>query len=139
MKLEYLAPYLPYKLTMAYRDAVSHTKDYEYTLTEKELIDAISTCEHMPILRPLSDIDKPNDLVSNHESPLHFLVDTYYTHSEALTHLKRTCFEDNRWMYCMPLYIYSHLLEWHFDVFDLISRGEAIDINTLKKNSYGKV
>lgn len=33
-------------------------------------------------------------------------------------------------------YIVSQLIKWHFDIADLISKGEAIDVNTLEINPY---
>lgn len=32
--------------------------------------------------------------------------------------------------------LYQKLIEWHFDIADLISKREAIDVNTLKENPY---
>ena len=32
--------------------------------------------------------------------------------------------------------LYQKLIEWHFDIADLISKGEAIDVNTLEENPY---
>ena len=34
------------------------------------------------------------------------------------------------------LSLFQKLVEWHFDLADLISKGEAIDINTLEANPY---
>ena len=33
-------------------------------------------------------------------------------------------------------YIVSQLIKWHFDIADLISKGEAIDVNILEINPY---
>ena len=35
-----------------------------------------------------------------------------------------------------PFIIFQKLIEWHFDIADLISKGEAIDVNTLDINPY---
>ena len=32
--------------------------------------------------------------------------------------------------------LFLKLIEWHFDIADLISKGEAIDVNTLPENPY---
>ena len=34
------------------------------------------------------------------------------------------------------LLLFQKLIEWHFDIADLISKGEAIDVNTLEINPY---
>jgi len=34
------------------------------------------------------------------------------------------------------LSLFQKLVEWHFDLADLISKGEAIDVNTLEANPY---
>ena len=33
---------------------------------------------------------------------------------------------------CMPYNVINSLIEWHFDIFSLIDKGLAVDINTLK-------
>ena len=33
-------------------------------------------------------------------------------------------------------WIIQKLIEWHFDIADLISKGEAIDVNTLEEDPY---
>jgi len=36
----------------------------------------------------------------------------------------------------MQLSMFQKLIEWHFDVAELIEKGEAIDVNTLPENPY---
>lgn len=33
----------------------------------------------------------------------------------------------------LPFHIVEKLIEWHFDIYDLINQGKAIDVNSLKK------
>ena len=42
--------------------------------------------------------------------------------------------DSNQWFYPSDVYqnIYEKLFEWHFDVFNLIEAGIAIDVNTVK-------
>ncbi len=44
--------------------------------------------------------------------------------------------EDNRWINQVEYLLIIHLLEWHFDVDNLIEKGLAIDVNTLEENPY---
>ena len=36
----------------------------------------------------------------------------------------------------MNFYTIKKLIEWHFDIANLIEKGEAIDVNTLETNPY---
>lgn len=122
LTIEHLAPYLPYGLKLQYivRDIlektgvmtrISHDKD----LTHPTKI-AIDNCdsEHIwmfkPILRPMSDLILPNHILGMGYIDFNRSGDIGYT-------LKQ----------------YSYLLKNHFDVFNLIPEGLAIDINTLPK------
>lgn len=98
-----------------------------------------------PILRPLSDLTKEiehegekfdveemlNDMWGGCETFYSFkgveLSEDTYTTPDA-KHQKKV-YPNTR---CYPYYIFETLLKWHFDVFGLIEKGLAIDINTLK-------
>ena len=58
LELKHLAPYLPYGLKIAHRDAYCHTRDYEYILSPEKVEYVIDYSERFPILRPLSDLYK---------------------------------------------------------------------------------
>jgi len=125
LKLKHLAPYLPYNLKMY---CVPQQNEYFIeSLTGIDLdciridgkIEYFPT-EYKPILRPLSDLTKeievngekliPSTLGLN--LPLENLV------SKEILNLKFITIQK--------------LLEWHFDIFDLIPNNLAFDINTLK-------
>lgn len=110
-----------------------------------------------PIVRPLSDLTKPIEHKGEKFVPMtkllkmegyeHFfenghkgknacVIDCWWINTEfddkpkpyekfCTWHLDRVSFEDA-----------LKLIEWHFDLADLISKGEAIDINTLEENPY---
>ncbi len=122
LELKHLAPYLPYGLKMYYDVLMGHT-----WVLDKTNLNAI-TDKDKPILRPLSDLTKNiesnkflNSFSSNIVHKVFKLVE--YENSNLYEYiLKKT-----------PYGIIGKLFEHHFDVFGLIEKGLAIDINTLKK------
>lgn len=136
MKLELkdLAPYLPYGLTF-----LSHKHRFKYGtktvlianglslnddknvviefLYDDELIfsNEMKTCT--PILRSLSDLTEEQyaELDLNHNFSI----------------VRFSDLEKDPTRY--PYTIVQKLIEWHFDVFGLIEKGLAIDINTLEQ------
>jgi hypothetical protein len=119
---EDIAMYLPYKLMVqtkvngvmqltGLRDEVAFLKGFTYPCDISDL---------KPLLRPSSDLNKiitvdgetfiPNDKVALFgDKPL---IETHINH--------------------MPYMWANRLIEWHFDIHDLIGRGLAIDMNKLK-------
>lgn len=93
----------------------------------------------LPICRPLSDLTKPiehkgekfvpTERLKTRSIPIKInnlncisLDDIYSSYTETTL---------NDWLTAI-----SYLLEWHFDIADLISKDEAIDVNTLEINPY---
>ena len=141
LELKHLAPYLPYGLkfrqrvrkatlppTFYYKSRLMTPKNIEW-LTQSEI--------QKPILRPLRDLSKEIKISESDGSfiPLNRLLwlsnfnidvmeqsekDEYF---EVLTEIETgASYMD-----------IEKLIEWHFDVFGLIEKGLAIDINTLNK------
>ena len=128
LELKHLAPYLPYGLKMQ----VKHSS-LEYsvmTLCDKTglsnigISDVIDDIEcFKPILRHLSDLTENEIRIMKNEfgcsyskqEGLHF----YYYEIGVNDYLESGYDATNK------------LLEWHFDVFELIPKGLAIDINIL--------
>lgn len=107
LTMKELAPYLPYGLKI--RD-----KAYPSTFELSVMNITIPLKEneyYKPILRPLSDID--TDLAKSHEYP-----------DEG--HLERSLLSGHA-----SYHVFQELLSDHFDVFGLIEKGLAIDINTI--------
>lgn len=147
LELKYVAPYLPYVLKVQWTDHgyttekkitgagenhvtfdVSEDEEFEETTTSLTILyfDAIK-----PILRPLSDLTK--------EIPMkHGLGE--FCPMDALKQLQKEsgeeCFVFFDDLAKTPLeysyWVVNHLIEWHFDVFGLIEKGLAIDINTIE-------
>ena len=81
------------------------------------------------ILHPLSDLLKP--CLLDGKIPYNELeqITTGYHWTNSVANLLKYP-EEVRGMW--PQYILEKLFEWHFDVFGLIEKGLAIDINTIK-------
>lgn len=84
-----------------------------------------------PILRPLSDLTKEIEVNGEKFAPCEELNKI---HKTTITYLKmQEIIIDNIKIDCTPSWIQNKLLEWHFDIYGLIEKGLAIDINTLNK------
>ena len=124
LELKHLAPYLPYKLKAAIRlreDSSLPVEDeciVTITCFEVAYLDS-EYDEFKPIMRPLSDLTKVNG----------------FSLSDMISHGYHNPFwlpENFNVIYLMHL-DFEKLVSWHFDVFGLIEKGLAIDINTIKK------
>jgi len=144
LEVKHLAPYLPYGLKLQYvvREKVEKTgilqsishRDFE-THPTRVSIEGLYNEEHIwmfkPILRPLSDLNKelfmngnfgfiPSkrfELVKDEEG---VWCDEFYADYGESPTSKVDVTQMNFWLF-----------EYHFDVFGLIQKGLAIDINTL--------
>ena len=135
LQLKHLAPYLPYNIEVK-----------NISLDEQCFaIGGISTMniysiknvlngKIKPILRPLSDLTKeiefntekfiPIDWFQNEETN----TDDYFDGNIWVEYLFNN---ENHGVEFIPYGMMVKLFEWHFDVFGLIDKGLAIDINTL--------
>ena len=129
LELKHLAPYLPYGLKMKHSngnifelDGLGNLKDglglceLHKTKSNKTLFRQVKMVK--PILRPLSDLFKENKDCLN------------IPYTELI---RPECY---RWILVndldeIKLMTLDTLLMYHFDVFGLIEKGLAIDINTL--------
>ena len=131
LKKEEIIPYLPYKLKAAIRlredSSLPVEDDCIVTITCFEVAYLDSEYdEFKPILRPLSDLktshnifeDKAICFIDESDNGGSFTIDDIYFK------YKESSFSDWRNAYLL-------LLKGHFDVFGLIEKGLAIDINTL--------
>lgn len=130
IELKHLAPYLPYRLK-----AVKGVTRIEITSFSLELphvyhtsylgsrLRVVSKIEDIkPILRPLSDLTK-----EEHSGIYNLLI--VHIGKRKLN----TLINDGYGLIDLPYFIFENLLELHFDVFGLISKCLAIDVNTLNK------
>lgn len=88
-------------------------------------VDDVFESEVKPILRPLSDLTKKISFEENEFMPFDVLNwDFHFTNSiiNKIIPILGMAYSD-----------IEYLQQWHFDVFGLIEKGLAIDINTLNK------
>lgn len=157
MKLEHLAPYLPYKLKLLYTHANKiGTLSNVYTIGEgyddddtKISVDHYDG-EHLwmfkPILRPLSDLTKEiqhngetfvpaieisRDLCCSYPGELKILDDTRDNYIVIGTRIAGRIYDLKKKIDRLEFWQVQKLISWHFDVFGLIEKGEAVDINTI--------
>ena len=124
LELKHLAPYLPYSLriktkygwdTMSTLNEWEVNGDHEDSYSYEDHPDEI--LEFKPILRPLSDLqDSENDIREMIEE--YACSDLTWIFVNDLGEIRQSTFE--------------LLIQHHFDVFGLIEKGLAIDINTIK-------
>lgn len=122
LKLEYLAPYLPYGLKI--ENSIGK-------ITELGLADASYHLDKgfKPILRPLSDCYEYEHLEVDLKEFVQF-GKWSDSNDDFLEHLYDSHYDFNV-MNKAPYEIMIFFIKHHFDVFGLIDKGLAIDINTL--------
>lgn len=118
------------------------------TVTENKMI-----VDCFPIVRPLSDLTKPINHNGEKFVPIERIFEIDYPEHAPKG---RNCYYTNpgRFISCSGNWCSSEtsinildmkqnnywkikkLIEWHFDIFGLIEKKEAIDINTLSINPY---
>lgn len=87
--------------------------------------DTVNACPkwYKPILHKLTDISKFNSYIAEN-----------FLSKEVINLMKLDMISDTKISY----FEFIFLVKNHFDVAELISQGQAIDINTLKVNPYKK-
>lgn len=147
LELKHLSPYLPYGLKI---QGKKHRDKYQekpiYTLNglaiqlcgnpqyefanEDELFFAMANDkEWKPVLRPLSDLTKEIEHNGENFFPLcESKIGIYYSEYPME-------FVNEAENMVLSYELTKKLFEWHFDVFGLIEKGLAIDINTLNNKS----
>lgn len=140
LELKHLAPYLEHKVLLIYNDCMTEKKIKAYltgvTTSEIETTyrrkkkgcsgDCISWKANNNVsdlnvklaLRPLSDFKIDSDVFDHCDSDLK---------TRLIEGLKHYYIDD------FPNWFMNFLFAYHFDVFGLIEKGLAIDINTLKQ------
>jgi hypothetical protein len=131
LELKHLSAYLPYDLKVinAYYSAIDlHVHHY--------FCDGIFVGLHpraKPILHPLSDLTKEIEVDGKKFVPSSLL----YQADKIRTGCTWNYYAiNNENVKLLNYEIIEKLFEWHFDVFNLIENGLAIDVNTLEVNPY---
>jgi hypothetical protein len=122
LKLKHLAAYLPYSLKI---DTEGYF--YDMVLTPTELTTILEK-KWKPILRPLSDLFKQIEFDGKKFVPIEKLHSMYGGPHESLDSF---CKKINIPIDFLPRIISENYLEWHFDYFNLIEKGLAVNINKI--------
>ena len=135
----HLAPYLPYKLKCEVTDRGKKTIDIMFCVYDNGECSFANIVESnkgfsevKPILRPMTMLDGKT---WNYENiPVNFLRLLGITASEhgySLREAEEMVYNRRFEPIKIPYILFEQLLKFHFDVFGLIDKGLAIDINTL--------
>ena len=142
LKIEHLAPYLPYGLEIMFEYRANFKCDPNYfkrlklegsniSIIGKKTYSIVSS---KPILRPLSDFKKEIDFNGEKFVPKHNIhladPDGYYS-SYELDEIEDKIITSP--VEIIPYCFVQKLLEWHFNVFNL-PRNLFVNYNDLKQN-----
>lgn len=154
LELKHLASYLPHQLK-GYTTDKQYTQSIENKTGELTQIDTIDESlvittgsgyyicgieEFKPILRTLTELTKeievngekfiPINKIKKEDSDFYLVEDDDYIIREKKPMGGWAGYMNTN---SLPFWLTNLLFEWHFDVFGLIEKGLAIDINTLDK------
>jgi hypothetical protein len=126
LELKHLAPYLPYGLKCKSTTILFGEEDngiYEMGLISMR---GVLKGTGKPILRPLSDLISLINIDFEDEKfkPIDVIIRKGGCHSAVALHVKIG-------KGTLGFKYFDLLLQWHFDVFGLIEKRLAIDINTI--------
>lgn len=136
LQLKHILPYFEHDLRGVIKQKIVTVSSlHKNSLETKPSVHRFTYCSFhhfTPILRPLSDLTKKIEVNGEKFVPSerHYLeVDKNgFCYERYYADQCESPFVD------IPVQVYNEwLYEYHFDVFDLISKGIAIDINTLNK------
>jgi hypothetical protein len=134
LELKTLATYLPYNLKGIIKNKVVVLDTlHQYSCETVPSVRGFTWCgfeNFKPILRPLSDLTKEIEVNGKKFVPIEKVQD--WNTSIDFAKEFEALLEDERWLSTTSYLLVELLFEWHFDVFGLIEKGLAIDINTLE-------
>ncbi len=137
LTLEHLAPYLPYDLKITWKNIEDNNviciMGAEGSIDNPLSILDVIEYGYKPILRPLSDLTKK---IESHFCPVDYLNTEFANYlqdeDDSFEYIINNFLDqDLNILNYLPYNVVNKLLELHFDVFGLIEKGLAIDINTL--------
>jgi len=125
LKTTHIAPYAPYALKGYFFDKIEIVSeiDFEYDTVTSQHERSIRVEDFRPILRPLSDLTKEIEHEGMRFIPWSFIC--YNTQQFYLTYFRNQTYD----ILSSPYNDIQKLCEWHFDVYNLIPQGLAVDIN----------
>jgi len=146
LELKHLSPYLPYGLRLKYVSTRMVDR-----LSNKDIIQLKEINEgyiyingyrtnnksYIPILRPLSDLTKEINLHDDFfaipiENMTGYKLEGNISDAPTTVQHLYKCSKGEIEAKFLDYWVIVQLLEWHFDIFNLIKNNLAIDINTIK-------
>ena len=127
LELKHLAPYLPYSLKIKTGNLIREMIPCDIHNSKYTSIDnIIQGIGHKPILRPLSDLIAFINIDFEDEKfkPVDVIIRKGGCNTAVGLHVKIG-------KGTLGFKYFDLLIQWHFDVFGLIEKGLAIDINTI--------
>lgn len=150
-KQEFMAMCLPYNLKIKHFDANRESEhickievwhNEEVTISDGEYEYDLLLNDILPILHPLSDLTKEIEHKGEKFVPIEKLREIigggWCSVYERAVELMQEWYIDtlkDKIKY-LPFEFIQLFISWHFDIADLISKGEAIGVNTLEANPY---
>ena len=152
MKLEHALQYITHDVQYAFRCAIDADNDYDSLLTLAEIYSVVNQHEYLLILHPFSDLTKQIEIGGKSFIPMVELLKikspyddydlkyglieidpgikpkAYYKFRANIEIIINTAFISDE-----PYWLVQKLIEWHFDVFNLLDQRKAFDINKLTK------
>lgn len=129
LQLKHLAPYLPYQVKITFYDGRVH-----WNIMSPNHLQEINNSDVRKfklILRPLSDLTKEIDSTRiGGESDVTYM-DVVEAFDSSGCHINYSDLHKINHIHEYSFGVIQQLIEWHFDVFGLIEKGLAIDMNTI--------
>lgn len=145
LTIEHLAPYLPHGLVWAVKTGKGYSRKTTTSIHLDSLLNGthvtfegedyskdINKTGYKPLLRPLSDLNKYKDIHEKLEemSVIEWLEETYETHD---LHIEaKRLMEDKKWLNHLSHLLFIELTSMRFDIYGLIEKSLAVDVNTLE-------
>jgi hypothetical protein len=137
LELKHLTPYLPYDLQIEpLYQSMGHMGGFHNKTLDISVLEKYELEEIKPILRPLSDTSK--EIEVNGEKFVPYIKLLEQNNFDVKNMNKSDLYGYKDFFKDPDLLMYNDVLkmiEWHFDIFSLIEKGLAVDINTLPQSS----
>jgi hypothetical protein len=133
LTIKELAAYLPYNAIIFNKDSISigikpiHKLHYGEGIGSFSHI--LSSNKYQLVLHPLSSLTKEITINGETFVPIEWLEEKYYTLDLHLQCERLTEEDGENWINQSDYMLVEQLLEWKFDIFNLIERGLAIPVS----------
>ena len=126
LELKHVTPYLPYDLQIEpLYQSMGHMGGFHHKTVDISVLGRYELEEIKPILRPISDLTI--------ENMKDFSGVNFSRYSEDFLNSILEAYKKDIKIQNLSYRLMQPLFENHFDIFGLIEKGLAIDINTIKK------